>query len=590
MKEQHQHNQQTPTRTFAATTRRVAIRIAIVACAVALALSFVKVVDVPLLSSLQQSQQSIPTPQNEEKQATLSIEDKLAQKYSKFFDIHSNEVLLERLKFLENYSPNGEYGYDGKIDELVANELTRIQGEIYFDYTGAGVYQNSQIEKVFNDIKNNVYGNAHSRNPSALRTEKEIEHARNLILEHFHTTRDEYSVIFTQGATGALKLIAESFPWTNASKFVYLRQNHNSVLGIREIALDQGATFVAIPESELVECNKFIGGEPCDEPQTFGTPNHKRSVILTKFPESTYNLFAYPAEDNFAGVKYPLEWIKLFKDMKRGEAGTGHWLTLLDAAAYVPCNDLDLSKYPADFVTVSFYKMFGYPTGIGALLVRNDVTEIMQKTFFGGGTVVLSSCDTHFCLLHPQPCNRFEDGTPSFISISELKYGFEKLHELGMDNISKHVWSITSYLYNELSNMRHDNGKPVFVVYGKHKENNPDTQGSIINLNVLDANGEYIGYSTVQDLTATAGFHIRTGCNCNPGACFDYLHISSEEVVRYSLEKTSCGDEMDIVDGKPLGGVRISIGYLSSFEDALALLNFAKSTFVNYAVQPRKNT
>lgn len=23
----------------------------------------------------------------------------------------------------------------------------------------------------------------------------------------------------------------------------------------------------------------------------------------------TYNLFAFPAEDNFAGVKYPLEWI-----------------------------------------------------------------------------------------------------------------------------------------------------------------------------------------------------------------------------------------------------------------------------------------
>ena len=133
---------------------------------------------------------------------------------------------------------------------------------------------------------------------------------------------------------------------------MYLRQNHNSVLGIREIALDQGGTFVAIPESELNEetCNRFIGGDPC-------TAGHKRNVLLTKFPESTYNLFAFPAEvialpfafkldqDNFAGVKYPLDWINMFKSHHRGEEGTGHWLTLLDAAAYVPCNDLDLSLY-----------------------------------------------------------------------------------------------------------------------------------------------------------------------------------------------------------------------------------------------------
>ena len=28
----------------------------------------------------------------------------------------------------------------------------------------------------------------------------------------------------------------------------------------------------------------------------------------------TYSLFAFPAEDNFAGVKYPLSWIKQIQD------------------------------------------------------------------------------------------------------------------------------------------------------------------------------------------------------------------------------------------------------------------------------------
>lgn len=41
---------------------------------------------------------------------------------------------------------------------------------------------------------------------------------------------------------GALKLVAEAFPWQEGSQFVYTQDNHNSVLGIRELALDQGAT------------------------------------------------------------------------------------------------------------------------------------------------------------------------------------------------------------------------------------------------------------------------------------------------------------------------------------------------------------
>lgn len=45
------------------------------------------------------------------------------------------------------------------------------------------------------------------------------------------------------------------------------------------------------------------------------------------------------------------------------------WKVMLDAAAFVPTQPLDLTQFPADFVSISFYKMFGYPTGLGALLV-----------------------------------------------------------------------------------------------------------------------------------------------------------------------------------------------------------------------------
>lgn len=47
-------------------------------------------------------------------------------------------------------------------------------------------------------------------------------------------------MIFTRSATDALKLVGETYRWGNASEFAYLRENHNSVLGIREYATARG--------------------------------------------------------------------------------------------------------------------------------------------------------------------------------------------------------------------------------------------------------------------------------------------------------------------------------------------------------------
>jgi selenocysteine lyase/cysteine desulfurase len=52
---------------------------------------------------------------------------------------------------------------------------------------------------------------------------------------------------------------------------------------------------------------------------------------------------------------------------------------LLDAAAYLPAHPLDLTAHPADFVVASFYKMFGYPTGLGALVLCTELVPQLRK-------------------------------------------------------------------------------------------------------------------------------------------------------------------------------------------------------------------
>lgn len=67
-----------------------------------------------------------------------------------------------------------------------------------------------------------------------------------------------------------------------------------------------------------------------------------------------------------------------------------NWYTLLDAACYASTNQLDLHQHHPDFISISFYKIFGYPTGLGALLVKRSSETLLTKTYFGGGTVLMA--------------------------------------------------------------------------------------------------------------------------------------------------------------------------------------------------------
>lgn len=54
------------------------------------------------------------------------------------------------------------------------------------------------------------------------------------VLDYCNASPKDYKCIFTSGATAALKLVGEAFPWSCNSNFMYTMENHNSVIGIRE--------------------------------------------------------------------------------------------------------------------------------------------------------------------------------------------------------------------------------------------------------------------------------------------------------------------------------------------------------------------
>jgi molybdenum cofactor sulfurtransferase len=284
---------------------------------------------------------------------------------------------------------------------------------------------------------------------------------------------------------------------------MYLRDNHNSVLGIRQLAAQQGAACTAAVELAAAPADPAASGSsasfstsneawrlaPCGE----GTPSALEAAAAVAAAAAgggseAQHLFAFPLESNFSGVRYDPGLVTAVQsgcarlqlhapstsssDSSGSESSSsggggsigaqplpaGRWRVLLDCAKACGTCPPDLLACPADFAVLSFYKIFGYPTGglgcrmasllvlllaervpnphanpfrhrpcfilpwssishhccptclspagLGALLVRKDALPCLRRPYFGGGTVAVSLADEpfHRCLLVHSHC------------------------------------------------------------------------------------------------------------------------------------------------------------------------------------------
>ncbi|XP_060896884.1 molybdenum cofactor sulfurase isoform X1 [Labrus mixtus] len=467
------------------------------------------------------------------------------------------------------------YSYGENFADMIEQEFKRTKGITYLDHAATTLYPESLIREYSQDISRNVYGNPHSHSPSSRLTHDTIERVRYRVLQHFNVTPEEYSVIFTSGCTAALKLVAESFPWwpqtegEAGSHFCYLTDSHTSVVGIR--GLTSGRGVVAMPVSPQEVENRAKAAAQGED-------------VVCQTP----HLFCYPAQSNFSGRKYPLSHVKGIQSRRLYPAcdHQGRWFVLLDAASLVSCSPLNLQDCPADFIPISFYKMFGFPTGLGALLVHNDTAGILKKTYFGGGTAAAYLSGDDYFVPALNISDRFEDGTVSFLDIIALNHSFNALYRItgGMHNIQQHTFGLARYTYMLLSSLCHGNGRPVALIYTEGQFESPSTQGAILNFNLMDSHGQIIGYSQVDRMASLYNIHVRTGCFCNTGACHFFLGITNQQTRKNLQAGHVCGDRIDLVDGQPTGSVRVSFGYMSTFEDCQKFLNFVAQCFIEKPV------
>ncbi len=446
------------------------------------------------------------------------------------------------------------YKSTSTIDVLRKTQYPLLEKEshIYLDYTGAGLYASSQLQAHQKLLSGSLFGNPHSWNPTSTHSTELVEKTRSRILKFFNASPDEYVCVFTQNASGALKLVGEAYPFGVGCRYLLTFDNHNSVNGIREYAHARGASVTYIPV--------VLPNLRSDE--------SKLMSELSSPSDGCFNLFAFPAQSNFSGVQHPLEWI--------AEAQSYGWDVLLDAAAYVPTNELDLGRWHPDFVPISFYKMFGYPTGVGVLIARKETLRKLSRSWFAGGTTTVASVRGNKFYAAEAPAG-LEDGTLNYLNIPAVGTGLDHLEKIGYETIHTRVESLTSWLLKQLVEMKHSNCSDLVKIYGPLDSK---ARGSTIALNFFDLRGNIIPKNLLEKEANRRNISIRMGFFCNPGAGEVALDISGEELSscfsRPSYEaRITDLDFQNCIDPKASGAVRVSLGLVSNFEDIEAFLEFA---------------
>src|SRR6202041_3254867 len=102
-------------------------------------------------------------------------------------------------------------------------------------------------------------------------------------------------------------------------------------------------------------------------------------------------------------------------------------------------------------------KMFGYPAGVGALLIRRATFAKLRRPWFAGGTVNFVSVQGRAHVLSPSEA-AFEDGTLNYLSIPAVAIGLRHLESIGIGTIAERVRALTGWLLKELMTLRHGKG------------------------------------------------------------------------------------------------------------------------------------
>lgn len=326
---------------------------------------------------------------------------------------------------------------DASLTCLRKREFARLDRSqsVYLDYTGSSLYPSSLVKSHYRWLRSSVAGNPHSTSPASLASSAAVEEARSAVLEFFDADPSIYDVVWTSNATGGFRIVGETYNF-DSKRLLIPRDAHNSLNSLARQCQRSGGQF------EFIEFDAFSSA--LSQPDTISRDAYLAQ--LSSGHAGQKGLAFFTGQSNITGVKLDLSLLP--------QASSLGWHVGLDAAALAPSTRISLRRLEnaVDFMVVSLYKICGFPTGLGALLMKKDRYADMtcKPTFYGGNIIGITMDRFDFSLVEGP--ERFEDGTANFLAMSSVKMGLE-FAASWMDKVAHRNRLLMEWLVRELDSI-----------------------------------------------------------------------------------------------------------------------------------------
>lgn len=417
-----------------------------------------------------------------------------------------------------------DFDYGGSLEQIRL-EYAQLP-KAYMDNAACPLIVSSIPKQAAKALCSQPIANPHSHGRLGKRSQDQVNDVRHTILALLNADPLHHEVIFTSNATAAFKLVGESIYDSN---FVYLKDSHTSVVGLRNLA----NSFKVFSDESSLKTQQFEGE----------------------------TLISWPLQSNFDGKRYPgKHWVEWAHQH-------GH-LVLLDASSYAATEFPNLDSIQSDFTVLSFYKMFGYPD-LGALIVRKSSISLKllsRKKYFGGGTVAsLATSDAWVKRPSDSIASWLEDGTIPIHSIITLQAAITEYSRILGDNfgarIGQHTKAVAGYCRRKLESIE---GCEVFA---------RTSESPIVTFTL-----SFIGHNEFVELAGLNDIHLRGGTMCNIGAFAQSTGMSDATIIHnYTALGKRCNDDISYIGGKPTGAIRASFGMYSSCHEVDLLIELIMS-------------
>jgi cysteine desulfurase/selenocysteine lyase len=324
---------------------------------------------------------------------------------------------------------------------------------------------------------NDYYFNHHANVHRAFHTLSEestemYEHARKNTGK-FIGVDDQSEIIFTNGGTEALNMVAFGYGLDNVRAgdviLLTIAEHHSNLIPWQKVAKKTGAKLEYLYVDEEGELDV--------------------SEIRERLGKQDVKIIAITHASNTLGNIFPVKEIcKIATD--------NNVVTVVDGSQAAPHIKVNVKSIGCDFYVFSGHKMLG-PTGIGVLWGKKELLNIMEPYGYGGG--MIDEVDEQTSTWADLP-EKFESGTPNMAGAVGLSAAIDYLNKVGMENVREHEIDLNEYALKELSKI-----EKVKIIGTK----DPSKRTGLISFTV-----EGIHSHDISSVLNTLGVAVRSGHHC----------------------------------------------------------------------------